>query len=189
MWMVTHAVLLLIYFMNGCLNVVCILIFLWAFVVVEVISIIFQRFLDHHTRKVRWNPIAKIAAFHAPVLVLFTLSFLPIQGQQKENQRSPVASPNGLYILEVPIENRRWTVKIFDQAHTLLYADADSNFFGRFNSYWAWDKDSRVWLYNSDNGQIFYWESVAGQWKKHPYDTDPTLKPPREMYPKYVLPK
>jgi hypothetical protein len=188
--MVIHAVLLFVVLVYNCTSALCLMINVYAFVVIESIAVAFQGLLHYFTRKIKWRPITKILSFHVPVLIVFILSLVPSTGKQRENQRSPATSPNGLYILEVPIENRLWTVKIFDQQHRLLYTDQDSDFLGRFNSYWHWDKNNRVWMYNSDNGEIDYWESQVGKWQKQKWDRqDKTLAPPREMYPDYALPK
>jgi hypothetical protein len=188
--MVSHAVMLFMVLVHDCQSGICLIFSSVAFLVLESIAVVFQGLLHYFTRNFKWRPIAKILAFYVPVLIVFILSFVPSTGRQRENQRSPVTSPNGLYILEVPIENRLWTVKIFDQQHRLLYADQDSDFLGRFNSYWNWDKNNRVWMYNSDNGEIDYWESRAGKWQKQTWNQqDSSLEPPREMYPDYALPK
>jgi hypothetical protein len=118
--MVIHAMLLFVVLVYNCSSAMCLVIGVYAFVVLESIAIVFQGLLHSFTRNFKWRPIAKVLAFHIPALFVFILSFVPSAGKQRENQRSPVTSPNGLYILEVPVENRRWTVKIFDQDHKLF---------------------------------------------------------------------
>jgi hypothetical protein len=189
----TNALLLAVLLLRDCQSAMCVVLFGFAFMVLESMSLAYQGLLQYFSNKLTWNPIAKILSFHVPLILVFIWTLLPSDERQRENQRSPATSPNGAYILEVPIEQRVWTVKIFDQRHRLLYVDQDSEFLGRFNSYWHWDKNNRVWLYNSDNGEIVFWEVLAGEWRKQRWDrtqgSGASLKPPPEMYPDYALPK
>jgi hypothetical protein len=118
------------------------------------------------------------------------------------NQQQPSISPNGRYVLTVPIEpnetnpeyagTRVWKVTISDQDGALLYRDDKSEFVGYLNAYWLWDSQDRVWLYNSDTGQVFFWELSDGEWLKTEWghgrvgDIDRDLAPPPEVYPSYV---
>jgi len=58
--------------------------------------------------------------------------------------------------------------------------------------YWVWDKEDRVWLYNSDTSKVFYWELTEGEWVKIRWgygrtkEVEGDLKPPSELYPSYV---
>jgi len=52
--------------------------------------------------------------------------------------------------------------------------------------YWYWDKDDRLWLVNSDNGNIYYWVSDKnGNWQRMQWRDDKThsLIPPPELFP------
>lgn len=87
-----------------------------------------------------------------------------------------VSSPSGKYVLRVPIEHDTtdpllsdtgvWKVTITDPAGKVLYKDEDSRMVGSLNVYWGWDDQDRVWLYNSDDGRIWRWESAADGWRK-----------------------
>ena len=116
------------------------------------------------------------------------------------NQREPLTSPSGKYVLRMPIVQRNlpaqygptnvWTVTISKPDGTLVYEDLKSDFLGHFNVYWCWDQNDRVWLYNSDDGRVWYWENVGGTWIKTELSkTNPTVTPPTEVYPDYAKPK
>jgi len=85
----------------------------------------------------------------------------------------PLASPSGKYILTVPIERnpkdnnaRVWKITIADSAGKQLYKDGSSKFVGHLNVYWVWDENDRVWLYNSDDGGVWFWEFDGTNWIK-----------------------
>ena len=40
----------------------------------------------------------------------------------------------------------------------ILYKDESSKFVGHLNGYWAWDDSDRAWFYNSDDGNVYFWE-------------------------------
>jgi len=60
------------------------------------------------------------------------------QSRQKPNQKQPLVSPNGKFVLTVPTEknpkqggsHRWWTVTISDRKGFQLYKDPDSGFAG-----------------------------------------------------------
>ena len=110
---------------------------------------------------------------------------------EKPNQKQGFTSPSGRYVLNVPIEEdsqaqrHYWRVTISDTNGTVLFKD-DAPLLGRFNVYWYWDKDDRVWLVNSDNGNTYYWEvDNNGRWQRTQWHQDDpkSLSPPPELYP------
>ena len=54
-----------------------------------------------------------------------------------------------------------------------------------------WDSHDRVWLYNSDDGHVFFWDLVEGEWVKVRWDGGGAqgigqgVEPPPELYPPY----
>ena len=118
-------------------------------------------------------------------LLVFTGCF---DGQQRRNQDQPLTSPSGKYILTVPIEtaqdsHRYWRVTISDSKGRVLYKD-DSSFVGNLNVYWSWDQQDRVWLRNSDDGAIYYWEiDSSNVWHKHRWEKNQkdSLSPPASL--------
>jgi hypothetical protein len=144
-------------------------------------------------------PILMIAS---PLLMLLLPNAPP---DQKPNQHEPATSPSGRYVLTVPIERSEhdkgplgfgmpyWHVTVSDPNGTAIYRDADEQFFGVHNIYWMWDKGDRVWLYNSDNGTVYFYEEYAdGKWRKAKWGHGKTghvpqdIAPPESLYPSYV---
>ncbi len=93
-----------------------------------------------------------------------------------DNQKQKTTSPNGKYVLTLPIEaqttnpkykdTRVWKVTIADTSGTVLYKDEQSTMVGNLTVYWGWDDQNRVWLYNSDDGAVWRWELTSEGWKK-----------------------
>ncbi len=65
-----------------------------------------------------------------------------------------------------------------------LYKD-DSKFSGTLKVYWCWDSADRVWLFNSDDGAVYVWRIIEGQWRRSPHREAGPLKPPAELWPDY----
>jgi len=94
----------------------------------------------------------------------------------RANQKQRTTSPNGKYVLTVPIEaqttnpkyngTRVWKVTIADTSGAVLCKDEQSTMVGNLSVYWGWDDQNRVWLYNSDDGAIWRWEVTPEGWKK-----------------------
>lgn len=123
------------------------------------------------------------------VLAMLVVSCSP--PAPKPNQSTPSTSPSGKYVLTVPIERDPsdrnlpfWRVTISDATGKQLYKD-DSKFIGTLNVYWCWDSADRVWLYNSDDGAIYVWQIIDGQWQRSPFTLAGPLKPPEELLPDY----
>ena len=118
--------------------------------------------------------------------LLFLLIFTSCYGDRsRPNQEEPLTSPSGKYVLTVPIEtaqdsHRYWRVTISDRNGRVLYKD-DSRFVGNLNVYWNWDNQDRVWLRNSDDGAVYYWEAdITNGWQRHRWDWNEnnSLSPP-----------
>jgi hypothetical protein len=94
----------------------------------------------------------------------------------RRNQVQGTPSTSGKYVLRLPIEAQTtkpqykgtgvWKVTIADSSGTVLYKDENSTMVGTLNVYWGWDDQDRVWVYNSDDGRIWRWESATDGWKK-----------------------
>ena len=109
----------------------------------------------------------------------------------KPNKRTSSTSPSGKFVLTVPIERDPtdrnlpfWRVTISDTTGKQLYKD-DSKFIGTLNVYWCWDSADRVWLYNSDDGAVHFWQLMDGRWQRSPPEAG-TAKPPDELFPDYA---
>jgi hypothetical protein len=117
----------------------------------------------------------------------------------KPNQQQSLPSPSGAYVLTVPIgrnPNDRdlpfWRLTISDPRGSVLYEDTDSSFVGHLNVYWCWGEGDRAWLYNSDDGCVYYWDMADGNWKKQHWgrgrarEIAQNIAPPDMLYPSYV---
>jgi hypothetical protein len=128
---------------------------------------------------------AVIAAF-----VVLGWAFPPVD---PANQRHTAPSPDGRFVLEVRVESpafdeRYWVVHISEGGRE-VYHDPDLDIAGRFNAYWGWDDDDRVWLYHSDASDIYYWEQdPGGGWTRHAWDRQApgALHPPDYVLPAYA---
>ncbi|MEN6576435.1 MAG: hypothetical protein ABFD90_08835 [Phycisphaerales bacterium] len=139
------------------------------------------------------------------VVLMLLHPFLPHRPrEQKANQREPLPSPSGRYVLTVPIERSSshkgplgygmpfWHVTISDSNETVLYRDPNEDFHGIHNVYWVWDDQDRVWLYNSDDGAEYFYERTDSAWRRSRWrDGKPgqgvqRAAPPNALYPPYV---
>ena len=138
------------------------------------------------------------ALFWLPVAVVLLASCS--QGTMVEGQRQPVVSPDGEFLLSVPIEESElpelagapvWMVTISHVEGGLVHQDRMSKLAAQHNVYWAWGPEGRVWLYNSDDGAVWFWEN-RGDWEKHLWGygreraIDYDIWPPEAIYPDYV---
>lgn len=115
----------------------------------------------------------------------------------KPNQVQPMRSPSGKYVLTLPIERNPayhdalvWKVTISDANGHPLYKDDASEFVGNLNVYWMWDDADRVWIYNSDDGGVWFWELDGTQWIKTFWgygasdrEIDRVIEQPPALYP------
>ena len=81
---------------------------------------------------------------------------------------------------------------ISDLQGNVLYKDDASDSVGYLKTYWIWDGQDRVWLYNSDDGRVFYWALTDGTWVKTEWKSGgkkgAPMKPvpPPSLYPDYA---
>jgi hypothetical protein len=65
----------------------------------------------------------------------------------KQNQRTPLVSPSGAYVLKMPVEKvsgrHYWRLEIGDTSGNLLYKD-NEGFPARFNVYWCWEQPRKI---------------------------------------------
>lgn len=126
------------------------------------------------------------------MVLLFILLSCTNSNPSNQKQNSP--SSDGNFILSVPIIEKAdgynyWQVTIKDKDKNILYQDPEG-FYARFNVYWVWDNNNRVWLYNSDDGWIYFWEMKNQGWQKqrwNPVDSldQIELTPPECLFPDY----
>lgn len=117
------------------------------------------------------------ATFSVFVAIGFVGGLMIPESKLPWNHLQPLASPSGKYVLTVPVEkdagmaSGMWRVTISDLDGNELYKDRDSEFVGYLMSYWVWDAQDRVWLYDSDSGGVHYWELIGGSWKKREWES------------------
>jgi len=125
---------------------------------------------------------------------------------EKPNQASRATSPSGMYVLTVPIERSTtqkgplgygfpyWHVTISDPNGQVVYRDAEDKFDSLHSIYWAWGDGDIVWLYNSDDGSVYYYQCSDGRWARGRWGSGKTgyaeqdIAPPASLYPSYVSP-
>ena len=158
----------------------------------------------------RWGCLKAISlgGLSFPVLVVVLMLLGPLlpspPREQKPNQREPLPSPSGQYVLTVPIErsdHRKgpfgygmpfWHVTISGPNGAVLYRDPEDEFHGIHNVYWVWDDQDRVWLYNSDDGGIYFYECLDDVWQRQRWGHGTVgrsagdIVPPEALYPPYV---
>jgi len=157
-------------------------------------------------RRKRWGCLKAIVygGVSAPVLLIVLGLFGPDPpDDQKPNQRQPLVSPSGKYVLTVPIERSRqdrgplgfglpyWHVTISDPKGQVVYRDPNESFVGIRNVYWVWGQADRVWLFDSDGGAVYVYEQTDGTWSRHEWGhgtgyTAQGITPPPSLYPDYV---
>lgn len=158
------------------------------------------------TGKVKFAPIYQWCLYLIPVLLVFIFPYV-IPHQNLPNQVQNLKSPNEKYVLSIPIERNKnyhneyvWTLTIKDEQGKILYQDNESNFLGRFNVYWVWDQANIAWLYNSDDGHVYYWINNNNRWMKSEWgfilaregkweihqEADKALTPPEGLFPESV---
>jgi hypothetical protein len=112
-------------------------------------------------------------------------------------QVQPLPSPDGSAVLTVPIqqgsgERPVWTVTLLDPSGDTVYVDRESDFAGSLNVYWAWDESGLLWLYNSDDGEVWFYEKRGPSWTKNYWGAgmlrgiSRDLVPPAGVFPDYV---
>lgn len=166
-------------------------------------------------RRKRWGWLKAFSLGGASVPVLlaalvaagpFILPEVDSAGMEKPNQQSRATSPSGRYVLTVPIERSKtqkgplgygfpyWHVTISDPNGQVVYRDAEDKFDGLHNVYWAWGDGDIAWLYNSDDGSVYYYQCADGQWARGRWGSGKTgyaeqdIAPPASLYPSYVAP-
>ena len=128
------------------------------------------QFLLHFVlRRRRIHSVFRVALFFIPTAIVLIIP----EPLTPPNKVQPLPSPSRKYVLTVPIEcnpnyknYKVWKVTISDSNGTVLYKDNESECVGWLNAYWAWDDSDRAWLYNSDDGRVYFWELDGANWNK-----------------------
>jgi len=176
----------------------------WGTTILTLCAFLGLMFLARHIRQ-RWLMAISLGGAVAPAVILVLMLVSLFTGtraspNQKPNQCEPLMSPSGKYVLTVPIEHSGrlgfglpfWHVTISDPERKVLYHDPEESFGGIHNVYWTWDQQDRVWLCDSDDSSVYFYEYADGNWTKARWGAGRTghaekdIAPPESLYPSYV---
>lgn len=154
------------------------------------ISAVWQGLVALLEKRIKLGPVPRSIAYLSPVVLLVGLPLLGVTPPQPANKRYPAESPGGNYTARVDAPGEFWKVSIAGKDGSTF--DETTDFLGHFNTYWCWDDSERLWLYNSDDGCVHYWERRGPTWSHvelgHSGDlaTSTTLNPPEALLPDYA---
>jgi len=57
-------------------------------------------------------------------------------------------------------------VVIMDRDGKTQYKDTEENLPAQFRIYLSWDDEGRLWLRNSDDQKVYFWERIGDEWEK-----------------------
>jgi hypothetical protein len=169
-----------------------------ALIVALFMTTVAQVVIHFGLRRERIGPVLRTLIFLTPTLGLLGFGALTPRRPDPVNRKQESPSPSGKYVLSVPnADGDVWKVTIRDAQGNLVYKDEESTFLNHFGAYWVWDEDDRVWLYNGDDGCVYFWETIDGVWTKAKWgyarslvkpdkEIDRAIKPPEPLFPPYV---
>ncbi|MGE5473893.1 MAG: hypothetical protein ACM3UU_06695 [Ignavibacteriales bacterium] len=172
--------------------------YLFFFLVLFIPTLLLQVIVLLITRKIKIPPVMQFVLYLLPCIFIMILGHYQPELPQTVNEKSPSLSYSGKYVLTIPIDRNKnyndnfvWKITIKSKDGKLLYRDENSKFVGHLNVYWIWDSKDNVWLYNSDDGFVYYWTSMNGIWEKKKWgygknkQIEANIYPPAELYPYY----
>lgn len=155
------------------------------------VSAVWQALVIVIERWLKLGPISRSLAFIMPSVLLVVLPILGVRPPQPANKKNPAVSPSGLYKATISSPTPNWIVRIDDDAGRTFKEETD--FVSHLNIYWIWDSNDRLWIYNSDDGQVHSWaRNSDGAWNHVKWGsarrggTGWTNSPPDALYPDYV---
>ena len=106
------------------------------------------------------------------------------RGAGREGQQQDLPAPGSGLLVRVPIVNIEgrdftswWRPEILAADGHLLFRDPQG-FPARFNVYWGWDDQQRLWLYNSDDGRVWIYAQGPQGWARQEWERGAGLAPP-----------
>jgi ABC-type transport system involved in multi-copper enzyme maturation permease subunit len=187
---IVHAILLFGVITYGCQNPFSLFFRIAVYIPFLIISLLIQWLIVFVYKRWIKRNVFRVAGIMSPIFMYILIGFL-LPSQQKPNQTSPLPSPSGEFVMKMKIQDNLWKVHLYNQENELIYKDDDSSFFGQFNCYWYWDENDNLWLYNSDDGSVYFWRHQNGKWVKKEWgysvqrQIDEEISPPKELYPHY----
>lgn len=155
------------------------------------VSAVWQALVILVERRVRLGPIIRSLAFILPSILFVILPLLGLGPPQPVNKKNPAVSPSGSYKAIISSPTPCWVVRIDGDSGQTFKQETD--FVSHLNIYWIWDSSDRLWVYNSDDGQVHSWaKSPDGGWSHVRWGaakrsgSEWTYSPPDDLYPDYV---
>ena len=143
------------------------------------------------------KPIPRILAYTSPFLLLLflllLLACLGIKPSSKPNKARPAITADGKMEAYVSSPSEGWRIKISNKDTGRTWTH-QTDFVSHLNIYWIWDSESRFWIYNSDDGSVYFMDRIGDEWKIQDWGNGRTklqnipdsLIPPYALYPDYV---
>lgn len=131
--------------------------------------------------------LVRLAVDMIPLTLLYTFLALLPSVPTPHNQRGGMESPDGAYRLGVPIVQGMHRLTIHDADGQMVYQDAQSGMVAHLSVYFAWDREGRAWLYESDTGRLYYWERIDGAWEKRLWAGEPGSPEEGAPYPPFAV--
>ena len=123
---------------------------------------------------------------YAFCLTLIGALALALPGCRQRTARTPApassTSPSGKYVVEQSHSGPFRVFTFSDSSGTVITRDV-TDFSRILRVYTAWDGEDRFWLYNSDNGWVWFWEYDGSTWQRTLFAEGPTKKTDRNLKP------
>ncbi len=146
-------------------------------------------------RKRILRPLPRIIVYTSPWWISALLPLLGVHANREPNKQNPAISPSGEYIAKVSSPAEGWVIRMESRSSSSKWTEK-TDFVPHLNIYWRWDSDDRFWIYNSDNGVVYFMlkQPDSNEWtmKEWGYsrtrkeDISQTVMPPDELYPHYA---
>lgn len=145
-------------------------------------------------RKRILRPLPRIMVYTSPWWISVLLPLLGVHADRAPNKQNPAISSDGEYIAKVSSPAEGWVIRIENRSGGSKWTEK-TNFVPHLNIYWRWDSDHRFWIYNSDNGAVYFMHKKpdSNEWTMNDWgrsltrneDIPQAVNPPDELYPHY----
>lgn len=145
-------------------------------------------------RKRILRPLPRIIIYTSPWWIMTLLPLLGVHADREPNKQNPAISPSGEYVAKVSSPAEGWVIRIESRSGSSKWTEK-TDFVPHLNIYWRWDSDNRFWIYNSDNGVVYFMHKKpdSNEWTMNDWgrtrtrneDIPQAVIPPDELYPHY----
>lgn len=155
-----------------------------------VVSGIWQGFVLLFERRWRLIPVLRTCVFLLPLITALVMPHIGTKLPQKVNRQRPALSADGNYTAVVSAPGHYWTIEISGTDGSKFKETTD--FVGHLSVYWLWDANGRLWIYNSDDGAVHFWERNTEFWQHKEWGWGGVkqiameVQPPSDLYPDYA---